>query len=397
MESFVQEIRQHLETRLIPFWEGLKDEEYGGYYGYVDYDLHTDKKYEKGCILNSRILWFFSQAYMLLKKENLKEDARHAYLFLREHCLDREYGGVFWSVTYDGRAADDTKHTYNQAFAVYALSAYYDAVKDEEALELAMELKCLIEERCTDPLGYLEAFTRDFKPADNEKLSENGVMAEKTMNTLLHVFEAYTELYRVSRDESVAVRLRFMMDIMADKIYNRALGRQEVFFDREWNSLIDLYSYGHDIETAWLADRGLEVLGDQEYDRKMLPITKEITENIYKRAFCNGALMNEAENKVSDRTRVWWVQAEGIVGFVNGYQKNHKDEVYLEAAEKLWEYITRHLIDPREESEWFWSADEEDRPIHKPIVEPWKCPYHNGRMCVEVIRRLACESRRAKA
>ena len=181
MESFVQEIRQHLETRLIPFWEGLKDEEYGGYYGYVDYDLHTDKKYEKGCILNSRILWFFSQVYMLLKKENLKEDARHAYLFLREHCLDQEYGGVFWSVTYDGRAADDTKHTYNQAFAVYALSAYYDAVKDEEALELAMELKCLIEERCTDPLGYLEAFTRDFKPADNEKLSENGVMAEKKL------------------------------------------------------------------------------------------------------------------------------------------------------------------------------------------------------------------------
>lgn len=267
-------------------------------------------------------------------------------------------------------------------------SAYYDAVKDEEALELAVELKCLIEERCTDPLGYLEAFTRDFKPADNEKLSENGVMAEKTMNTLLHVFEAYTELYRVSRDESVADRLRFMMDIMADKIYNRALGRQEVFFDREWNSLIDLYSYGHDIETAWLADRGLEVLGDQEYDRKMSPITKEITKNIYKRAFYNGALMNEAENKVSDRTRVWWVQAEGIVGFVNGYQKNHKDEVYLEAAEKLWEYITRHLIDPREGSEWFWSADEEDRPIHKPIVEPWKCPYHNGRMCVEVIRRL---------
>lgn len=389
MESFVKEIRCHLETRLIPFWEGLKDEEYGGYYGYMDYDLHVNRQYEKGCILNSRILWFFSNAYKLLKKENLKADAAHAYRFLKEYCLDPEYGGVFWSVTYDGQVKDDTKHTYNQAFAVYALASYYDAVKDEEALELAKKLMRLIEEKCTDSSGYyLEAFTRDFRPADNEKLSENGVMAEKTMNTLLHVFEAYTELYRTDREEPVAERLRFMMDTMADKIYNHTLGRQEVFFDKDWNSLIDLYSYGHDIETAWLVDRGTEILGDPEYERKMSPITREITKHIYERAFYKGALMNEAENGVQDRTRVWWVQAEGIVGFVNGYQKNLQDVDYLKAAGMLWEYIEVYLIDSREGAEWFWSVDENDRPIHKPIVEPWKCPYHNGRMCMEVIRRL---------
>lgn len=389
MESFVKEIRCHLETRLIPFWEGLKDEENGGYYGYMDYDLHVNRQYEKGCILNSRILWFFSNAYKLLKKENLKADAAHAYRFLKEYCLDPEYGGVFWSVTYDGQVKDDTKHTYNQAFAVYALASYYDAVKDEEALELAKKLMRLIEEKCTDSSGYyLEAFTRDFRPADNEKLSENGVMAEKTMNTLLHVFEAYTELYRTDREEPVAERLRFMMDTMADKIYNHTLGRQEVFFDKDWNSLIDLYSYGHDIETAWLVDRGTEILGDPEYERKMSPITREITKHIYERAFYKGALMNEAENGVQDRTRVWWVQAEGIVGFVNGYQKNLQDVDYLKAAGMLWEYIEVYLIDSREGAEWFWSVDENDRPIHKPIVEPWKCPYHNGRMCMEVIRRL---------
>ncbi len=385
----MKEIRCHLETRLIPFWEGLKDEENGGYYGYMDYDLHVNRQYEKGCILNSRILWFFSNAYKLLKKENLKADAAHAYRFLKEYCLDPEYGGVFWSVTYDGQVKDDTKHTYNQAFAVYALASYYDAVKDEEALELAKKLLRLIEEKCTDSSGYYpEAFTRDFRPADNEKLSENGVMAEKTMNTLLHVFEAYTELYRTDREEAVAERLRFMMDTMADKIYNHTLGRQEVFFDKDWNSLIDLYSYGHDIETAWLVDRGTEILGDPEYERKMSPITREITKNIYERAFYKGALMNEAENGVQDRTRVWWVQAEGIVGFVNGYQKNLQDVDYLKAAGMLWEYIEVYLIDSREGAEWFWSADENDRPIHKPIVEPWKCPYHNGRMCMEVIRRL---------
>lgn len=388
MESFVREIRHHLKSKLIPFWESLRDDEYGGYYGYMDYGLQVNRTYEKGCILNSRILWFFSNAYMLLGNESLKEEAVHAYQFLRDRCLDEEFGGVFWSVTYDGKRKDDTKHTYNQAFAIYALSSYYNAVKDGEALELAYKLQRLIEEKCTDSSGYLEAFTRDFKPVDNEKLSENGVMAEKTMNTLLHVFEAYTELYRVSRKEEVADRLRFMLDVVRDKIYNRELGRQEVFFDSEWNSLIDLYSYGHDIEAAWLIDRGLEILGDSSYTEKITPITREITKNIYERAFYEGALLNEAENQTPDTTRVWWVQAEGIVGFVNGYQKNLQDTAYLNAAKKLWEYITTYLIDKRDGSEWFWAADKNNFPIHRPIVEPWKCPYHNGRMCIEVIRRL---------
>lgn len=393
MEGFVREIRRHLEEGLIPFWEGLRDDKYGGWYGYVDYNLRVDRTYEKGCILNSRILWFFSNAYMLLGKEGLKEEASHAYCFLRERCLDKEYGGVFWSVAFDGCRKDDTKHTYNQAFAVYALAAYYDAVKDEEALALALELMNLIEEKCTDSSGYyMEAFTRDFRPADNEKLSENGVMAERTMNTLLHVFEAYTELYRVSKNKRAAEKLRFMMDTMLEKVYNEDLGRQEVFFDREWNSLIDLYSYGHDIEAAWLLDRGLEVLGDREYKERLSPVTKELTKNIYERAFYRGALMNEAENGVKDKTRVWWVQAEGIVGFINGYQKNFQNTAYLEAAKALWEYISSYLADSRKGSEWFWAADEDNIPLHKPIVEPWKCPYHNGRMCMEVIRRLGYDT-----
>lgn len=385
---FVQEIRGHLTERLIPFWERLRDEERGGYTGYMGYDLAADKEYEKGCILNSRILWFFSNAYMLLGEENLREDAEHAYRFLREHCVDREFGGVFWSVTSEGEPLDTTKHTYNQAFAIYALSSYYDAVKDKEALALAADLQKLIEEKCRDEGGYLEAFDREFRPAGNEKLSENGVMAERTMNTLLHVFEAYTEYYRVSGDEGTAACLREMFDLIEWKVYNRKLRRQEVFFDRDWNSLIDLYSYGHDIEAAWLLDRGLEVLQDPVYAEKISPITKEMTEHVYESAYRGHSLLNEAERGVDDTTRVWWVQAEAVVGFLNGYQKQ-SDKRYLEAAEDIWEYIKAYLVDKRAGSEWFWCVDENGVPIEKPIVEPWKCPYHNGRMCMEVIRRLS--------
>ena len=252
---------------------------------------------------------------------------------------------------------------------------------------LAWELYEIIESRCKDEYGYLEAFNVRFEPEDNDKLSENGVMAEKTMNTLLHVFEAYTELYRVTGEEKVADKLRYMMDLIADKVYNKEAGRQEVFFDRTWNSLIDLYSYGHDIETAWLVDRGLEVLDDKAYTEKLSPITRTITENIYKRAYIDHSLVNEAENGVVDTTRVWWVQAEAVVGFLNGYQKAPEHREYLEAAKDIWDYIKTCVVDKRNGSEWFWSVDRDRRPIEKPIVEPWKCPYHNGRMCFEVIKR----------
>ena len=388
IKKFGEDVREHLTTKIIPFWKSLRDEEYGGYYGWLDYDLKLDKQAVKGCILNSRILWFFSNAYLLLGEDSLLQEAEHAWEFLRDCCVDKTNGGVYWSLTYDGKPEDTTKHTYNQAFAVYALSSYYDASHNEEALKLARKLYRIIETRCKDEYGYLEAFTVTFDPEENDKLSENGVLAEKTMNTLLHVFEAYTELYRVAGDREVGDRLRYLLKLFADKVYNPQLGRQEVFFDQKWNCLIDLYSYGHDIESAWLVDRGLDVLGDWNCQERLGPITKEIKENIYQRAYREHSLANEAENGVVDTTRVWWVQAEAVVGFLNGWQRNQEQTKYLEAAQDIWEYIKKNLVDSREGSEWFWSVDQEGNPGEKPIVEPWKCPYHNGRMCMEVIRRV---------
>lgn len=403
LEKLSDEVKEHLFTVIVPFWRNMRDDGFGGYYGYMDYDLKLDKKAIKGCILNSRITWFFSNVYLAMRdgfiteedckkykitKDDILSEARHGYEFLKEKCLDKENGGVFWSLTYDGKPSDTTKHTYNQAFSIYALSSYYDAAGDEEALDIAKKLYDIIENKCTDDLGYMEAFTIDFGPESNEKLSENGVMAEKTMNTLLHVFEAYTELYRVSRYEPAKARLEWIMDTIADKIYNPALHRQEVFFDREYNTLIDLHSYGHDIETAWLTDRGVEVLGESSYFDKMTPITKDLTKNIYTIAFDGHSLANECEKGVVNEHRIWWVQAETVVGFLNGYLMDKSHDEYLKAALSAWEFIRDRLTDKRPGSEWYWEVDKDGVPYpDRPIVEEWKCPYHNGRMCLEVIRR----------
>lgn len=405
------EMKDHLLGTIVPFWRNLRDNEFGGYYGWLSYDLKLDKKAVKGCILNSRITWFFTNVYLLYKNglitdedfarygytaDDIKAEAQHAYAFLSEKCIDKVNGGIFWSLKYDGTPDDTTKHTYNQAFCIYALSSYYDAFGDENARKLAFDLVNIIETKCIDEVGYLEARTITFEPESNEKLSENGVMADKTMNTLLHVFEAYSELMRVTGDSYIAGRLSWIMDVFAEKVYNPGLKRQEVFFDANYNTIIDLHSYGHDIETAWLMDRGVKILGKKEYEDKMYPITRALTAKIYDIAFDGHSLADECDKGVVNEGRIWWVQAETVLGFLNGgispqpgYPEDTQEK-YLEAAFSEWEFIKENVWDKREGSEWFWLVDKNGKPNEdKPIVEPWKCPYHNGRMCMEVIKRDA--------
>lgn len=380
-------MRAHLTEKLLPFWKSLKDEEYGGFYGWMDSDLTLHKDAVKGCILNNRILWFFSNAYLSLKEEGLKEYADHAFSFLKKYCFDEERGGVYWSISYDGQVVDSTKHTYNQAFAVYALSSYYRAFGSEEALAMAKQLVDTIEDKCFDEYGYKEALDIHFVPVENDKLSENGVMADRTMNTLLHVLEAYTEYYLVTKEERVGKKLRWMLDVLKNKIYNPKLHRQEVFFDNDMNSIIDLHSYGHDIETAWLTERTLGILEDPEYTEKLTPVIRDLEEQIYKVAYNHHSLANECERGVVDTKRIWWVQAESVVGFYNAYQKTG-DGRFREASADIWNFIQTYVADAREGGEWYWCTDEQGAPmLEKPIVEPWKCPYHNGRMCMEMMRR----------
>ena len=383
--------KEHLESNLIPFWNKMKDEINGGFYGYADAKGNPDVKSVKGVILNSRILWFYSSAYQLLHKQELLEMADHAYRFLVDFCFDSQYGGVYWSVNYDGTVCDDTKHTYNQAFAIYALSAYYQASKRKEALNLAYVLYRVIEEKCKDNNGYLEAFKRDFTPSSNEKLSENGVLAERTMNTLLHVLEAYSELYHADPFYEVGDSIRSILRLFEKKIYDSEKQICDVFFDSDYHSLIDLESFGHDIETSWLIDRGCSVLEDKAYQKEMQPMIDGLAEAAYRNAFDKrqNALNNEREGDRIDSQKIWWVQAESVVGFYNAYQKNPQKTEYLHTAEKIWEFIQNHVIDSRS-GEWIESIPSDNLPDSgQALVHPWKCPYHNGRMCMEMIQRLS--------
>ena len=386
MEQMLKEIRQELTGHILPFWMGLRDDVHGGYIGRVEYDLTRRPEADKGCILNSRILWFFSEAHILLRGDELKSDADHAYEMLCR-MTDEKNGGVYWALKADGTVADGTKHTYNQAFAIYALSAYFRASGNRDALRRAKDLFQIIETRCRDEGGYLEAFTADWQPASNEKLSENGVMAARTMNTLLHVMEGYTGLYEAWPDDSVRKRLYFILDVLETHVWNPDKRRQEVFFDHAYNSLIDLHSFGHDIETSWLADRTLDALADEGLTARIRPLLLAMADHTYHAAFTDHGFANECERGVVNQKRIWWVQAEAVLGFINAWQRTGETR-YRDAAKDEWAYIRDHLIDRRPGSEWFWYLHEDGTPgSDEPIVEPWKCPYHNGRMAMFLLKQ----------
>ena len=382
---FRDEVLSQLEKKILPFWMGLKDDSYGGFYGYMDNNLILNRTADKGCILNSRILWTFSTAAADLKSVELRGYADHAYEFFRRF-MDPVNGGVYWSATYDGKLADSTKHTYCQAFAIYGLAAYYRLTGKQEALDRAMNLFRIIESRCKDEQGYLEALKSDFSPESNEKLSENGIMASRTMNTLLHVVEAYTELYRVWPDAQVMVAAVEGLNQFLEKIYNPEKRRMEVFFDGDFRPILDMQSYGHDIEGSWLiwdaAETFLRGEGREYWHRMCLDLLESATE----RAFTDHGLAYEIVNGEKNTTRAWWPQAEAMLGFAFGWHETG-DAAWLERMRTQWAYITRVTVDPREGSEWFNELREDGTLVsEKPMVEEWKCPYHNGRMCLRLLK-----------
>lgn len=421
MTTLRNEVRQELENDILPFWmEKMTDSGRGGFYGRIDGGdtLHADAP--KGAILNARILWTFSAAYRILRRPEYLDTATRAKRYLIDRFYDNDFGGVYWSLDADGNPLDTKKQIYAQGFAIYGLGEYARATGDDEALDYAVRLFNLIEEHSFDRgrNGYVEAFMRDWSVIGDMRLSDKDENASKTMNTHLHILEPYANLYRVWKDARLERQLRNMIGLFTGKIMNRETSHLDLFFDDDWHTRGDIVSYGHDIEASWLIHEAALVLGDKALLKEIEPVIVNIARAADEGLNPDGSLIYEqtsgqADGQTSrqgtdgeptgvqgetpcqlvtctsstDKELHWWVQAENVVGHVNLYQ-HFGDEAALDTAVKCWQFIKNSLID-REHGEWHWSLMP-DGTVNRRDDKAgfWKCPYHNGRMCMEIIERF---------
>lgn len=392
LNQLKKEVRKELIDNILPFWiSKMKDMDRGGYYGRMTGLNELIPEAPKGGILHARILWTFSSAALHLHSDKYLAEANEVYTYLVDHFFDETYGGTYWMLHVDGTPANMKKQIYSQAFVLYALAEFYRASEHEEARDKAKELFRLIEEHSYDKQGngYFEAYSRDWMILDDLRLSEKDANEKKTMNTHLHLLEAYTNLYRIWPDKYVARQLKNLIDIFLEKIIDPESGHLNLFFDEEWNCKSSRYSYGHDIEASWLIEEAALVLGDEALIRKLKPVTLRIAEAAAEGLTKKGSLINERDFVTGhlDEWSDWWPQAEAVVGFFNAWQLSG-DRCYLDKVYCSWKFIKENLVD-NESGEWFWSVSpqgEKDRVNDKAGF--WKCPYHNSRMCLELIERI---------
>ena len=418
------EVQDVLENNILSFWlDKMQDKENGGFYGQMTGEGELVKTADKGGILNARILWSFSAAYRVLHKPEYLEAATRAKEYILDHFLDTEFGGTYWSLDYLGQPKDTKKQFYAIGFMIYGLSEYARATGDREALDYAIQLYECIEEHSLDREnnGYIEACTREWGEIADMRLSELDANFPKSQNTHLHIIEPYTNLYRtlkeldaiendtneyglkpyvgqfdpvnISVDPDIVLRLeaslRNLINIFTDKILNPKTHHLDLFFDMDWTRQAGaLESYGHDIECSWLLHEAALVLGDEAVLKKVEPIVQMVAKASEKGLNPDGSMIHEAnlDTGYVDTNRHWWVQAENVVGWVNIYQY-FGDETAMQKALNGWQYIKDNLID-RVGGEWWWSRDPQ-RNINRKDDKAgfWKCPYHNSRLCLEIIER----------
>lgn len=399
IKTFRQELLDNLTQNILPYWLDRMTDPRGGFYGRRDGNDHLDEEAPKGAILNARILWSFSAAYLATGNPDYLAAATRARDYIVGHFIDPDFGGAYWSLNADGSPLDTKKQFYAIAFIIYGLAEYYRACGDEVSLRLAIELFDSIELHSRDRVrnGYIEATTRDWQPIADMRLSDHDANASKTMNTHLHILEGYTNLLRAlkekcpasfeSRVPDVEEATTNLLEIFLDRIENPRTHHLTLFFDDDWNAQPGAESYGHDIEASWLLLESAHVIGNPVLTAKTLDHTAHIADAGLQGRCVDGAMIYERHPAGNyDNDRHWWVQAENVIGQLWLAQFHGRQE-QLDRALQSWRYIAGNIVDP--DGEWHWSR-RADGSVNRTDDKAgfWKCPYHNSRMCIEAVRSL---------
>ena len=394
MSEKLKQLKAELSSELdsiLEYWsKHTLDHQNGGFIGQIDFNDHIIANTEKGSVLNARILWTFSSSYKVTKNDSHKTIAKRAFDFLTDNFYDPEFGGLFWSINADKTPKDTKNQIYALAFAIYGLSEYYAISKDDKALEIAINLYLKIQEHSYDPenKGYFEALTRDWQPIEDLRLSDKDANEKKTMNTHLHIVEAYANLFKVWKDKKLQSDIVELLETIEKHFINTETGHLRLFFDENWLEKPDVISYGHDIEAAWLLLQCAEISEDENlianYKKHAIQMANVTQEGLDS----DGGLWYEFDPEKNEliAEKHWWVQAEALIGFYNAYQLTG-DQKYLDIVYKNWDFIQKHILD-KQNGEWFWGIYRDNSLIEKDKAGFWKCPYHNGRACLELINRI---------
>lgn len=390
LSQFRAEIEGEL-IRILDYWEKeAPDFEKGGFIGQVDHDGKRYPDAAKGSVLNTRILWTFSAAYQHFKKPVYLELAKRAYQYIKDHFYDFDNGGFYWSVKANGSKGETRKQVYGQAFTIYGLSEYFAASEDIEALALATELYNKLEDFSFEPEhgGYVEAFSAEWQPLEDMRLGGGGLNAPKTMNTHLHVIEAYVNLYLVWPDIKLRKSIEALLAVFEDHIINAQTNQMILFSGMDWTPLSPAMSFGHDIEASWLLLESAEVLHDESLSEKWKKKAVEMAEATFAGLAPDGSLYYEYNPSTNhwDKHREWWVFSEAVVGYLNAWQIS-KDPKFLKQMHEIWAFTKKHILDLKG-GEWFTGVNDDYSLVKGNKISFWKCPYHNSRMCFEVLKRI---------
>lgn len=406
LKQYKQIFSNELHQNILPYWMKYGVEEDGnGFYGAVDLNNTPVLTANKTSVLNARILWTFAEAAKRYPGSGYEEVAHRAYRVLTEDFADKEHGGFYMELTSDNKVASDIKHTYAQAFVIYSLSKYYAFNPVPEVMSRIQDFYYFLDQKTRDPehAGYIESFTRNWNIFEENRMSDNN--EPKSMNTHLHVLEAYASVYRIWKDDLVKQRLTELLDLFLHRII-RIDGHLGIFFSEEFTeteSSRAICSFGHDIEASWLIWEAAEILGDRSRIEQARPQILKMADAVLREGVDkDGGLFLESTRYGSHvRTnKHWWLQAENLVGFMNAFQLTGNCK-YWETVKLAWDFIDRYVID-HEGGEWFTKVNRLGKPYliepeNDPSpyyrndwkIDPWKCPYHNGRAMMELSKRIS--------